>query len=384
MIECRAQYLAVTAIALTMGWPGVASAQSNVALGPRTGVISESFSLLRGARELADGHLIVTDWIEQRIALVDFGRDAVADRGRVGGGPSEFRLPGALFPWRGDSTLLVDVGNTRLSVLDRDGRITRAFRPSSGAGAASPGGTDTRGGIYHVVPAWSRRPPLPNDSVELVLWDPVTGTARTIANVQGSTRPPPGSPDLGPRVPFVVFARQDGWTVTPTGRVAIVRGHDYGIDWIDGDRRSMGPSHATAMGPVTAADRTAFVRRFVAGSAMSGRGEGGGLGHVPADQLTDDAVARMVRASAFAESLPFFRPGAVFADAAGRIWVGRWTRDGEPARFDVFDEAGRRIQTVALPMERELLLLGARSIYLVRTDNDGLQTLERYALPGLR
>ncbi len=74
----------------------------------------------------------------------------------------------------------------------------------------------------------------------------------------------------------------------------------------------------------------------------------------------------------------------MFADAAGRVWVGRWTRDGEPARFDVFDEAGRRIQTVALPMERELLLLGARSIYLVRTDNDGLQTLERYALPGLR
>ena len=41
--------------------------------------------------------------------------------GRVGGGPGEYQQPDAVFPLPGDSTLLVDIGRTYLTVIGPDG-----------------------------------------------------------------------------------------------------------------------------------------------------------------------------------------------------------------------------------------------------------------------
>jgi len=67
-------------------------------------VSASPFSLVRGARELPDGRLIVTDYLEQR---VDGPRPCRRGAWRV---PAAG--PAAVVPC--DSTLLVDMGNGRL------------------------------------------------------------------------------------------------------------------------------------------------------------------------------------------------------------------------------------------------------------------------------
>lgn len=351
----------------------------DLALGAPDAVFAEPFSLLQGAVEL-DGRLLVTDWIEQRVAVVDFESGRVADRNRVGGGPGEFRLPGRLLAWPGDSALLVDVGNERLAVLDGAGRIVRTFQPD-GPGATSPSATDARGRLYYGIPPWTVRPPPAGDSVDIVRRDPFSGTTETVARIHGSTRPAgAGSPT--PRVPFVVFARQDAFTVLPDGRFVLVDGDAYRLE-IRGRDRVLGPAYGGDAVRVTGRDRSAYVRSFLQASPMSGRGEGGGLGHTPAELLSDEAVAGVVRASTFGETFPFFRPGTARVDAQGRIWVERWLPADRPAAHDIFDERGVRLATVTLPAGRSLLALGRAAVYLVATDASGLQTIERYALPRL-
>ena len=341
-----------------------------IALEKPGAVSAEPFSLIRGALELHDGRLLVTDWIEQRIALVDFARGTVTDRGRVGAGPAEFRLPGALFAFRGDSALLVDVGNARLAVLAPDGAIARSFKPSDPA-AGSPGGADASGRIYYAVPAWRAARELRGDSVELRVLELESGTSRSVARLHGST--PVRGPAPRPRVPFVIFAPQDGFAVTPAGRVLVVRDGDYSVHSLNDGPPLAGPSHTFARVRATAADRTSFVRQFVLSSPMSGRGEDGGLGHTPAEAATDAAIEEMVKASSFAETLPPFRAGDVRLDGQGRLWVGRFERIAEPGRYDVFDATGRRIALVQLGPDRRIIALGAAHAYVVRTDESGLQ-----------
>lgn len=69
--------------------------------------------------------------------------------------------------------------------------------------------------------------------------------------------------------------------------------------------------------------------------------------------------------------------------ADGTLWVERSTRVGESALWDVFDSAGKLTARVRLPARRQLGAVGEKWIYLIATDDDGLQQLERYqrALP---
>src|SRR5687767_832776 len=91
--------------------------------------VSEPFTLVSGVRELPDGRLLLTDCLEQRLVVAGFRTQSVTDIGRTGSGPGEYRLPSGLLPFRGDSTILVDLGNTRLTVLDANGRVQRTLRP---------------------------------------------------------------------------------------------------------------------------------------------------------------------------------------------------------------------------------------------------------------
>jgi sugar lactone lactonase YvrE len=378
MPRCLARIALLVVPGLACAAP--ASAQRRIAFESPDAVIGRPFSLVRGAVEMANGALIVSDWIEERVAVVDFARGSVTDHGRVGAGPAEFRLPGPLLPFRGDSALLIDVGNARLAVLSADGEIRRTFTPADPS-AAYPSGADRDGRLYFTVAAWRASRQLAGDSVELRVYDPGPATTRAIAHVHATTPLPGPAPE--PRVPYLIFAPRDGFAVARSGRVALVRDGDYSVHWLDGDRQVDGKPNATQRIRVTDAEKRAFVRDFVLSSPMSGKGPGGSLGHTPAEMASGTAVARMVRASSFAETLPPFRAEDVRVDARGRLWVGRHDRVGEARHFDVFDDHGTRIAEVGLPAGRTLIAIGTAYAYLVRTDDDGLQHIERYSLKPL-
>ena len=90
-------------------------------------VLPREFSQIRGVRELRDGRLLVTDWTDEVLLVVDLRTGGVRQLGRKGSGPTEYRLPAALLPLPGDSTLLVDQGNERLAVIGPDLSIVRSF-----------------------------------------------------------------------------------------------------------------------------------------------------------------------------------------------------------------------------------------------------------------
>jgi hypothetical protein len=128
-------------------------------------------------------------------------------------------------------------------------------------------------------------------------------------------------------------------------------------------------------------DRVAHVRRFMENSSISGRGTDGGLSPLPAEMLEDKRIREVAEYqdhaevhAPFTEVMPLIGPG-------GTLWVERSMRLGSPQTWDVIGADGALAGRVQMPSGRRLLSLGARFLYAVMTDNDGLQHLERYAYP---
>lgn len=370
----------VTALAL-VGIVVMPAGAQFVRLDRPDAVLEEPFSLVRGVRELASGRLLVADWIENRVAIVDLAAGTVRDVAREGRGPQEVRLPTGLIRLRGDSTLLLDEGNNRLVVLAPAGRAVRTI-VAEVPGRGGVRGVDAGGAFYHAVPSWSEGPAaLADDSVRIVRWDPRSSAVpRTVAVVQGTRYRKDRSPAMRPRLPMVGFASQDAWVVSPAGAVVIVRSTPYRVEiHANGRAPVVGPAYEVSTRVVSADDKRRFVAEFAFGSAVSGRGADGGMGRGDTPDAAE--VQRMVGTAEWAERFPPFDPSRVLAAADGRIWVGAAVRPGEPARYDVFDGQGRRSLRVELGPGRRVAHVGTRGVHVVAEDADGVQTIERYPLP---
>jgi hypothetical protein len=332
--------------------------------------------MVRGVVELSDGRVIVSDWIEQRVLAIDSRFSAGSPIGKVGAGPEEYRLPAGLFRMAADSVLLVDVGNARLAVVSPRGRIARTIRVDRG-GLGAPGGVDAKGRIYFAIPPWELERP---DSLPVVRFDPATEATERIATVKGITLAGQG-PRRTPGFPFVAFAPEDAWRVTPAGGLVIVRSGDYRVERVTPSGTTRGPSYAYRTEPVRQPDRIAFVKEFVSRAPTSGRGPDGSMGHTPPQ--SDAEIAAMAEANAFAELLPPFHPRHVALAPDGELWVARGRHAGAPLVYDRFDSSGNRVGQVRLAAHREVVALGRRYAYVAATDADGLQALERFVRPGV-
>ncbi len=151
-----------------------------VLLHPARAFTGEPFSRIRGVVELGPGEVLVADQIEQALYRVDFGhqvRTLLAGRGE---GPEEYATPVGIYPFRGDSALLVDLGNGRLSVLAPEGVIKRT-EPLFTARTTIPKGAAWLFSPFPVHRA-PMRSPLGTSGpwVRRVGW-PSSGTSRRIA-----------------------------------------------------------------------------------------------------------------------------------------------------------------------------------------------------------
>lgn len=349
-------------------------------------VLPREFSQIRAVRELRDGRLLVTDWTDEVLLVVDLRTGGVRQLGRKGSGPTEYRLPAALLPLPGDSTLLVDQGNERLAVIGPDLSIVRSFsshRPGL-THTVVPRAVDSAGRFYFEIPNWTRPDASPNDSVAVVRWDPRTGIEERIGRVRAETYRKPGR-RLRPSLPYVVFAPQDVWQADVDGRVAFVRSANYRVEWRDasGGRILRGPAAPFQPLRVTAADRTEYIRRFVTTSPVGGRASSG-LSATPAEMATPEAIAAMVPDQEFAATRPPFTDFTPRIAPDGTLWVERSVATGTPPLFDLFDRQGVRRRVVALPAGRRLVSLGTGVAYLASVNEDGVERLERYRLPPAR
>lgn len=348
---------------------------------------SEPFSSIAGLRELSDGRVIVSDRLEAAIRLIDFSSGAVRELGRVGQGPGEFKTPGDLLALPGDSTLLVDFGNMRMSVIGPDGSLAMKseslMRPEGYF--LRPAAADVRGRLYFdtqglIVTSRLGARSEPSDSAVIARWDRATGAVDTVGRL-AERRPEGGTLKVsggGGSMSFsggaAPFAAVDAWDAAADGRVAIARAEEYRIEWHSPDGATLrGPAVRYEPVEVTQQDKEEWADRLSGASVSiatsSGGGRGGGSFNLPRPDIEE---------LEWPEVKPPFPRGAVAVTADGEVWVQRHVRQGAPETYDVFDGAGRRVRQVVLAEDRQLVGFGRGTVYVARRDEDDLRWLERH------
>ena len=349
---------------------------------------TEPFSLVAGVRELPDRRVMVSDGIEETVQILDLAAGRATAVGRPGAGPGEYKGPDALYPLPGGATLLVDLGNGRLSVFGPDGRFRTATPIAQGSPGGGPGSlrivmpraVDSQGRIYFQPPG---RPgadgPIP-DSAAILRYDMQASRFDTVAFVK--VAPPvvrtSGTADnqnirAMPR-PYPV---QDGWTIAPDGRLAIVRGTGYRLEWVTPSGRVAGPPVRFRAVPIRPADRQAWAATLAGGLAMSMENRNGEITTSFSRGRPGQQQPDLTGVEFPAEKPPFLSSG-VLATPEGEVWVERHVPAGQAREYDTFDARGIRTGRVILQPRSRVVAFGAGAVYVVRLDADDLQHLERY------
>lgn len=340
---------------------GDVQAQQPETLEPIRRFTAQGFSRIRDVRELRDGRVLVADQRESAVYLIDF---AAGTRRRIGGegaGPNEYRQPTGLLALAGDTSLIIDIQNGRLMPLLPDltfGNPEPMFSP----GRSIPAWADAAGNLYwdHTTTVRLAKRENPRaDQAAIARWQRTTGRIDTLASltIPGGVNPTP-------------FYNYDEWTVTRTGRIAIVRNQrEYRVDWIEADGRvTRGTAVPFEPLRVDDADRDAW---------QAQNGGRGGMGGVTFGENAAPPARR--RDIEFPDHFPPAKAGGVWATHDGSLWVERYQHLAETRPlFDLFDARGVRVRIVRLPAGRTVVGTGSSGIYAIRTDDDGLQWIEVY------
>lgn len=357
----------------------------------------DGFGSIRGLRELPDGRVLISDGLGQALIVADLAYSSADTVGRVGGGPDEYQAPDGLWPLPDDATLLVDLGNGRLTELGPDLSFGETMPmaqqaqggqgPMMGGGLSIviPRGVDGDGRVYFQGMGRMRGGAMPDSAVILRL-DRESGAIDTVGRVKLEERKRTesgGGNNQNVMIRPRPLTAQDAWAAAWDGRVAVARAGDYHLDWItpDGQIVSGAPVEYEPL-RVTRADKEEWVAGLRSGIGIAvtvdndrmqtnfSRG-GRGFGR---DSGIDEYE--------WPERKPAFRPN-VRVSRSGDAWVERHVEAGDPRMFDVFDARGNLKARVWLPDDRELIGFGEGNVYLMRRDEFDFEWLERYTLPTL-
>jgi hypothetical protein len=325
--------------------------------------LAADFTALLSMRELADGRLLLTQRGEPGLAVADFQVGSLRPIGRKGRGPGEFELAWSLTALAGDSTVLCDFSNRWLILVgdsivrtvprddavlkalahtyacplgaDRAGRmLTRDFRPrGSGQDSSDLALVQRVGATKALVTALRLHPPL-------------SGEQRAVST--------PGGGMGTRRVPLNVA--EEG-VLFPDGWLAVARIQPYRVDWRSPDGT------------------------WVRGRPLPFRS-------IPFSQRERDAYALGRRGVASApvwprEIPPFAEPPAIQPTPDGLLAVRRVpTADAPETRVDLIDRTGALRGVVVLGVRERILGFGAKSVYVVRMDEDDLEYIRRHPWPA--
>ena len=436
---------------------------SKVAIRPLGTVVataSESLGVVTGVRALPGGRVLVNDAQRRRVVMLDasLANPTVVVDSASGAVNSYGPRGGGLIPYRGDSTLFVDPASLSMLVIDPAGAVARVmsvprsddaaslasgatgapgfdaqgrlvyrgfprvtFDRRAGAGAGAAGGhvQGARPGGSAVVMNGAGPMPTPPDTTPLVRVDLATRAVDTVAWVK-SPRPnismttdENGQPQI--RVTMNPLPTVDDWAVTSDGAIAIVRGRDYHVDWVNAD----GSRTSSAKLPfdwkrMTDEDKEAFIDSLKAVRARQGpnapmpfvAGMGGAPGGAPqvmtrmevreggppgaggAPPRSETRISSGAPNMEFvpASELPDYRPpffaGATRADREGNVWIRTTSAPTEVGAtvWDVVDRKGTLVDRVQVPSGRQVVGFGADGTVLLTLREGGNTKLEKAKL----
>lgn len=356
--------------------------------------LTDPFSQLFGLRELRNGQVIALDMKEKELRLVDFARDAVSPVSRIGQGPLEYQVPGILLDGAKDSVLYYDVGQHRFLVLSPTGKPTGTSPFGSTDVAATfsqmaPATGDATGHVFGQtlgvsMPTEISAPEAPTftDSVDIMSLDRRTGKTTKLARIRNAavaSQPKIEMVGMGIKMTMAAndFRASDVWAALPNGRVAILRDGTFRIHFVGaGAAETLGPLVASTPIPVTATERKGVVdsaRKFMGTMVETMRKQMGGAAGGPTFDI------QVVEPKSWATVKPAYL--ALQSSPDGRLWVSPSVPAGtKGVRFEVLDGTGALIAHVQLAPGETIAGLGRGTVYTIRTDEDGLQHLRRYAV----
>ena len=383
------QWGAILGIAL-MGAQSLAA--QTVDLTEPTTRFPESYSFIQTVRELPDGRVMWADPLGQALVIGDLDAATADTLGRVGQGPQEYRQPDSVWPLPGGGTLMVDLGNGRLTEIGPDGAFGDTSpisqgQPGPGMTIAIPNGIDAGGRIY----INGRPMPGPGgamaDSGAVTRLDRSTSAIDTVAMIKMPERTISRSGGAGNQqmsIQIVPLSPADGWTVSPDGRIGVVRSGDYHFEWIDADG-SVVAGAPVDYDPVRIrrAEKEEWDRdrqrsggglsismSIENGVAQASFGRGGRGGDTDLDQYE------------WPDRKPGFYASGIFVDTAGNAWVRRHREAGDRPLYDVFDARANHAGSVELPANTRIVGFGDGALYAVYMDEFDLNYLERFELPS--
>jgi hypothetical protein len=353
----------------------------------------EALGMVQTVRPLPDGRALVADPLGQVLVAIDMDAGTADTIGRRGAGPGEYDQPDAVFPLPGDSTLLVDLGNGRLSVLGPDlehgSTMPLAFGdPQRGDMTfILPRGTDQRGRLYFQGMGIRMGGPglveFP-DSAAIMRFDRPTNTIDTLGMILLRRREA-FTTGTGPRqqveVAEYALSPEDAWHVSPTGRVAAARTDGYYVEWIEDDGSHPGPNVPYTGVPVRRADQDEWINDFY---AMSMSLQVRVVNNVRTTSFSRGGPGSDDRPGPegfeWPDTKPPFIANGLRVSPSGEAWVQRSIPAGSDVVYDVFDADGNRTEQVIFLPERRVVGFAGEFLYVVRKDEFDLFWLERYRL----
>ena len=409
-----------TGVALTVGSTSSAQKPPPVHFIDRPIATSKhEFKGLSGIRQLPNGTVLVNDASRRQLLLVDtaFNTLRIVADSSAGSenayGPSQ----AGMLPYPGDSTLFVLPRVPSMYMIDPSGKIARVMAVPRPAEAASMGsnfngvpGIDAKGRwVYRgQTPPASRTPVVPGgppgvmtgvDSGPIVRVDLTTHAFDTVAmfkvlSLKGKIYPRGEGRTLA-MIESNPIPQVDDWAVLSDGSVAIVRGQDYHIDFINKDGSlTRGPKMAYAWEPLSddaklalidsmkkadadsrkeSAAKTTATSGSTASSSASGGGRSGGGGLSGGAAPADLPPGEFPSASELPDYRPPFTLNSAKPDADDHLWIRTTHREASAGSvYDVVSREGKVIDRVQLQPGRSILGFGKGGIvYVVARDDSG-------------
>jgi hypothetical protein len=406
-------------------------------VGPVTKVSpADLLGSVTSVRPLPNGGAIVNDLTRRQLIVLDstFNKAAViADTTPATANSYSSRMAG-LIQYRGDSSLFIDPQSLSMLVIDGKGEVIRVMavpRPQDATfmigGPVGTPGVDPQGRIVYrgfLMPnmrGMNRQgPPQPGQpfaAPQMADTAPVyrvnlqtraldTATFFKIpATKVNMTQDDKGAMRISMQTnPMPVI---DDWALMPDGRIAVVRGKDYHVDWLaldgtwtsspkipyswermDDDAKEKFIDSVKVEAEKQREQMNRAMQNGVAnanqmlGGAASGQpmriemridGGGGGGGGRPqqgVQQITAPTV-NFGKPSELPDYRPVFRTGAVRADQEGNLWVRTTAPSDAGPIYDVINGKGELVDRVKLPFGRVISGFGPGVVYMGVQDDKG-------------
>ncbi len=361
--------------------------------GAPSAAFPEDFGAIQTVRELSDGTVLVADPLGGALYHVDLDAGVREQVGAVGQGPEEYQQPDAVWLLPGDSTLLIDLGNARMTALGPDlsfGSTSPLAQgdPREGLVVALPQAVDASGRVYARSMGMSMGG-APPDSGQILRVTRGSFAIDTVAlfKLQDRTVTRSGSGNnQNVSMSPVPLSAEDAWGAAPDGSVVVVRSSDYHVEWHHPDGTvTSGPATPFDAIPIGTAEKEEFLR------AQTRSGGGIGISMMVNNNEVQTTFSRggsrgggdpSIDDYTWPESKPAFYQGRIPVDPLGRAWVRRHVDAGGPSTYDVFDGRGERVASFAFPHANRVVGFGEGTLYVVASDELDLNYLHRYEMPG--